>query len=62
MSEPLLHAGDVVGRFRAGLLVDTGTVLAVIPAPGGTKANRIHWQRGIEPRTGDTIRRILRNN
>jgi len=59
MTEPL-HAGDVVGRFRAGVLVDTGTVLAVIPAPGGAQANRIHWGHGIEPRTGDAIRRILR--
>jgi hypothetical protein len=62
MSEPLLRAGDVVGRFRAGLLVDTGTVLAVIPAPGGAHANRIHWQRGIKPQTGDAIRRIPRDN
>jgi len=59
MSEPL-RAGDLVGRFRADVLVDTGTVLAVIPAPGGAQANRIRWERGIEPLTGDAIRRILR--
>jgi hypothetical protein len=62
MSKALLRAGDVVGRFRAIRLVDIGAVLAVIPAPGGAQANRIHWQRGIEPQTGDAIRRILRNN
>ena len=61
MSEPL-RLGDVVGRFRADRLVDTGTVLAVIPATGGAQANRIHWQRGIKPQTGDAIRRIPRNN
>jgi len=59
MSEPL-REGDLVGRFRADVLVDTGMVLAVIPAPGGAQASRIHWERGIEPRTGDAIRRIQR--
>jgi hypothetical protein len=59
MTEPL-HEGEVVGRFRADLLVDTGTVLAVIPAPGGAQAYGIHWESRIEPRAGDAIRRILR--
>ena len=58
MSYSLLE-GDVVGRFRAGLLVDTGTVLEVIQTEGGTQAEKILWGRGIEHQTGDDIRRVL---
>lgn len=58
MNEPL-REGDVVGRFRAGILVDTGPVLEVIPAAGGAQAEKVRWERGTEPQTGDDVRRIL---
>jgi hypothetical protein len=58
MSDPL-REGDVVGRFRAGLLVDTGTILEVNQPEGGTRPEKILWGRGIEHETGDDIRRVL---
>jgi len=59
MNEPLLRAGDVVGRFRADLLVDTGTVFEVITDAGWVQTEKILWSRGVEPQLGDDVRRIL---
>jgi hypothetical protein len=56
-TEPL-HEGDVLGRFRAGLLVDTGTVFEVITGVGRAQTEKILWARGIEQQTGDDVRRI----
>jgi len=39
LTEPL-REGDVVGRYRAGLLVDIGTVLEVIPAAGEAQTDK----------------------
>ena len=58
MSEPL-REGDLVGRFRAGLLVDTGTVFEVTTDAGWAKTEKILWSRGVEPQLGDDVQRIL---
>jgi len=47
MNEPLLRAGDVVGRFRADLLIDTGTVFEVITHAGWVQTEKILWSRGV---------------
>jgi hypothetical protein len=59
MNEPPLRGGDVVGRFRADLLVDTGTVFEVITDAGWVQTEKILWSHGVEPQLGDDVPRIL---
>jgi hypothetical protein len=54
-----LRGGDVVGRFRADLLVDTGTVFEVITDAGWVQTEKILWSHGVEPQLGDDVPRIL---
>jgi hypothetical protein len=58
MSDEPLREGDVVGRFRRGLMIDIGTVVEVIPATGGAQAEKIRWTRKVEPKPGDEVERI----
>jgi hypothetical protein len=58
MSDNPLREGDVVGRFRRGLMIDIGTVVEVIPATGGAQPEKIRWARQVEPRPSDGVERI----
>jgi hypothetical protein len=49
MSDNPLREGDVVGRFRRGLMIDIGTVGA---------GETIRWTRKVEPKAGDQVERI----
>jgi hypothetical protein len=55
MSEPL-RVGDVVGRFRDGVLVDTGVVQDIIRT---ARPETVLWTLGVKPQEGDDVRRIL---